>query len=244
MDWGVWCPLRLLLPASDGLPGDVPAPARRGTESTVPFQCDEGLVLSGSTTCQRAIPEGQSCQGMGVLDEVCAPGLHCDPDSRVCQRFASAGESCDPANGRSCAWTLFCDEGTCQKRGREGDSCTATSASSILSYHPGCQQGLFCDADPGAAGSCRELRRDGRRRRRRRRPPRADSAAPAGGFRGRAMTAPGASAPPASTAPTLPIPANTTGNSARPAMNRRRVDSASRAPMTSAAAPGPARSAR
>lgn len=143
-----------------GCPGTCQPRLGEGQESTVPFQCDEGLVISGSTICQRAIPEGQSCHGLGVLDAVCAPGLYCDPDSQVCRRFASAGESCDPANGRSCAWTLFCDEGTCQKRGREGDSCTAASASSILSYAD-CQQGLFCDADPGAAGRCRELRGEG-----------------------------------------------------------------------------------
>jgi hypothetical protein len=105
--------------------------------------------------------EGESCEDWGIPGtETCAPGLLCDPTHNVCRRPASLGESCDfPRN--PCEWTLSCVDGTCRALKGKGDACTAPPRSTSLLITNECKEALFCDAEPGEPGECRELLDEG-----------------------------------------------------------------------------------
>lgn len=106
--------------------------------------CEEGLA-SIESTCRQPLGEGQTCEDLGVFYlQPCAPGLLCDPDTHVCRRPASVGQTCGSQN--PCHWSLRCTDGTCQALKAKGDACTLGE----------CKRGLFCDAGPSAPGQCRE----------------------------------------------------------------------------------------
>ena len=131
-----------------------------GMSSTSPSLCEEGLAYFQST-CREPLKEGESCADSDVSSNAaCARGLFCDLDgTRLCKRPAAQGEPC--TWGGECHWTLTCIDDTCQPpRGKEADCTAKTETMSLFSWSQ-CQQDLFCDAEPGAPGKCREMLGEG-----------------------------------------------------------------------------------
>ena len=129
-----------------------------GMESPSPALCEQDLVYVQST-CREPLREGQPCGDSSLYgQEPCAQGLWCDPDTQRCRRPATVGESCD-FQTRGCQWNLICIEGVCQVPKGKGATCTAHSGNSFTRAE--CKQELFCDAEPDASGTCRELLGEG-----------------------------------------------------------------------------------
>ncbi|MFE8604857.1 hypothetical protein [Archangium violaceum] len=132
-----------------------------GMPSASPSLCEEGLVYSQST-CRKPLAEGESCADSSASGQLsCEQGLICDLDTQRCRRPTAQGEACE-SWGSGCHWTLTCIDGNCQPPRGEGADCTAEprSTSPVLDLSQ-CQQELFCDAEPGAPGKCRELLDEG-----------------------------------------------------------------------------------
>ncbi|KFA91109.1 hypothetical protein [Archangium violaceum] len=134
-----------------------------GMPSASPTLCEEGLVYSQST-CRKPLAEGESCADSGASgQELCEQGLICDQDTQRCRRPAAQGEACG-SWGSGCHWTLTCIDDTCQPPRGLGADCTAeprSNPSFPIFDSSQCQQELFCDAEPGAPGKCRELLEEG-----------------------------------------------------------------------------------
>ncbi|HYO74487.1 MAG TPA: hypothetical protein VEU33_51275 [Archangium sp.] len=125
-----------------------------GMSSASPSLCEEGLAYFQST-CREPLKEGESCADSDTSGHnPCARGLFCDQDTRHCKRPTALGEACEWAG--TCHWTLTCIDDTCQPPRGKGADCTAKTETTSLFGWSQCQHELFCDADPGAPGKCRE----------------------------------------------------------------------------------------
>jgi hypothetical protein len=143
----------------DGTPEGTCQP--RSVEGEValhPIQCAPGLVLAEpGGRCQRPAEEGEVCYlpGGAGITHPCGPGLWCDQNGGTCQRARAEGDACGAFGTPPCDESLVCKEGHCGRRSRPGESCRATPVLSTL-YRNDCQEELFCDAERGELGTCRE----------------------------------------------------------------------------------------
>ncbi|MCP3136474.1 hypothetical protein [Pyxidicoccus xibeiensis] len=134
-------------------------PRPKEGEPAFTAQCVPGLIRSGfNGVCRRPIQEGGSCvetQGGFTLPLPCEEGLWCDADgSGKCQRTGSEGDACEDLRfGSTCGAAFFCKDGRCSRRARQGEACSVPGPTTLL-WEEQCQGELFCDAAPGASGTC------------------------------------------------------------------------------------------
>ncbi len=152
----------------DDTPATCGGVCRRGTVSppiTALDGCPPGTVFLGGLfgKCLKPGGAGAPCGiHQGALAGVCGQGTWCDSRTTpygTCKPVVTEGEACEPYIGPQCGWSLFCNDGRCQKVQGEGGACKAPGLGRFGAL--ACRDELFCDGDNGQAGTCRPRRTEG-----------------------------------------------------------------------------------
>jgi len=128
-----------------------PAPAAQGEACEWHDDCEYGLyclVTDFETyvgACQPWLGEGDVCDGDGAMDNLCEPGLACDPESGECAQVtvAGIGQTC---NGE----TIQCDiseHAICIPQSETLYQCIELPGTGEACLDGECWPGNYCDAE-------------------------------------------------------------------------------------------------